>query len=75
MHKYFRSSNFFGPNDETQLNYYSYGLNSIPDFFLNYWSKKDRLIKQTNRSQSAWESYYQVDNIAAAFSIVRVFKF
>ena len=43
MHKYFRSSIFFGPNDETQLGYYSYDLNSIPDFFLNYWSKKDHL--------------------------------
>ena len=43
MPKNGRNSIFFGLNYETQRNYFIYGLNSIPDFFLNYWSKKDRL--------------------------------
>ena len=43
MHKHFRKSIFFRLNYETQPNYFIYGLNSIPDFFLNYWFKKYRL--------------------------------
>ena len=43
VHKTSDIQNFFCLNYETQPNYFIYGLNSIPDFFLNYWSKKDRL--------------------------------
>ena len=45
MIKCFGNLIFLGPNDETLPLDYSHGLNSILDFFLNYWSKKDRLSR------------------------------